>query len=174
MPIKKNLLTGSLHDPSYDVLRALAVLMVLSVHFAQNFSENRFFSILAPVFDLGKHGVKLFFVLSGYLMLRSLTNVIPNSKNYWRYIEKRFLRIYPAYIVSLVILYMFSEYDLVQLITHVFLVQTISAKTFGGINYAYWSLSVEFIIYFFLPYFIWRKTTSSISKFSLIVIALSA
>lgn len=174
MPIKRNLFTGTLRDQKFDVLRAIAVLMVLSVHFAQNYSENRFFSILAPAFDLGKHGVKLFFVLSGYLMLRSLRNVIPNSKNYWRYIGKRFLRIYPAYIVSLVIFYMFSEHDFVQLITHVFLVQTYSAKTFGGINYAYWSLSVEFIIYFILPYFIWRRTTNNIPKFTLMVIALSA
>lgn len=174
MPIKRNALTGGLRNQKYDVLRAIAVLMVLSVHFAQNFSGNRFFSLSAPIFDLGKHGVKLFFVLSGYLMLRSLTNVIPTSKNYWRYIGKRFLRIYPAYIFSLVIFYIFSEHDLVQLLTHVFLVQTYSARTFGGINYAYWSLSVEFIIYFFLPYFIWKRTRNNIFKFSLMIIAASA
>lgn len=130
-----------------DKLRAIAALGVVTVHFFQTYSNNEFISKYYPIAEIGKHGVPVFFALSGYL----LTNRNSINQSIRVFAVKRFLRIYPAYFICLAILCAITKPSFVQILTHIFLVHMIFGVTFGAINYPFWSLSVETFYYVFIP-----------------------
>ncbi|WP_017260232.1 acyltransferase family protein [Pedobacter arcticus] len=78
-----------------DLLRALAILMVLAFHLTQMF----FGHVIADgaLFNLGKYGVNVFFVLSGYLVgsIYYKRDIVSNTTFWFR----RFIRTYPPYLV---------------------------------------------------------------------------
>jgi peptidoglycan/LPS O-acetylase OafA/YrhL len=98
------LATASLasHRPQLDALRALAVVAVLLVHFWP----------ALPGF--GQEGVRLFFVLSGFLITsqlldgRAALGVQAPASRRWRvigrFVARRALRIFPAYYLLLIVL----------------------------------------------------------------------
>ena len=116
---------------------------------------------------LGKHGVYLFFVLSSYLLDRQIAlNVMQNKADtrYWlNYLLRRFLRIYPLYLICLCVHFMMTKADisyalnmnLKDVLRHLLLMD--------GKIYL-WSIPVEFkyyllspiIMYFFHRILKWR------------------
>lgn len=159
----------------YDVLRGLAIFMVFSVHAGQQFLGESRFSDLNSFLDAGKHGVAFFFFLSGALLAHSLRKVSVSKTNYLKYLLKRLLRIYPAYFISLIVLTVISAPSLQDFLQHLFLVHSLDFRTFGSINYPYWSLSVEFLIYLIIPLLLWLTKDSSrmTALTSLIIISLT-
>lgn len=88
---------------SLEGLRALAISLVFWVHYHALFMSKlpasswiRHASDLCAAF--GNAGVDLFFVLSGYLIYRS---VMQTGSSYSRFIKRRFQRIYPVFGVVL-------------------------------------------------------------------------
>lgn len=90
--------------PALDGLRGLAILLVLFHHFNLLHPAGRVEQALINLFDLGKHGVDLFFVLSGFL----ITGILLDSRgrpHYFRsFYARRTLRIFPLYYLLLVLL----------------------------------------------------------------------
>jgi len=81
-----------------DLLRALAILLVIYFHTTQmvygKVIDNK------AIYNLGKFGVNFFFVLSGFLITRIyLKDITIHPGKFW---AKRFLRIYPPYIITLI------------------------------------------------------------------------
>ncbi|CAN2170419.1 COG1835 Predicted acyltransferases [Candidatus Nanopelagicaceae bacterium] len=132
--------------------------MVLAVHLGQQFFSNSKYSSLNSLLDLGKHGVAFFFFLSGTLLAISLRQANYSVSNYKRFILKRLLRIYPAYLFSLIILSSAQNVSQSDFLQHLFLLHSLQSQTFGSINYPYWSLSVEFLAYLIFPFLIWIKS----------------
>lgn len=130
-----------------DLLRGIAALGVLIVHLSQSYSNIPVIDAISPTLDMGKHGVAVFFTLSGYLLTRSFWNN-PNLKSY---AVSRVRRIYPAYIFCVLILVYIHPVGYFQILTHVLLIHFITAESFGSINYPFWSLSIEFVYYLLLP-----------------------
>jgi peptidoglycan/LPS O-acetylase OafA/YrhL len=139
------------HFASLDGLRGIAVLFVLISHL----SNNQL--LLLPYVNFGgsgKYGVYLFFVLSSYLLDRQIAKAMLLEKataRFWiNYFFRRFLRIYPLYLLVLVINYTMSEngnalfIDLssTELWQHIILQEGYSV---------FWSIPVEFKYYFFSP-----------------------
>lgn len=91
--------TGENRIDSLDVLRGIAILMVIVSH--HTVAKNKFLSFL----NLG-HGVDLFFVLSGFLI--GMTALL-GSGRFKVFVVKRSLRIYPLYFVNLLLIF-FSCY----------------------------------------------------------------
>jgi peptidoglycan/LPS O-acetylase OafA/YrhL len=85
----------------FDILRGLAVVMVFLVHAGQQYLNGSRFSEINSFLDTGKHGVAIFFFISGALLGSSLRGVAASSMNYFKYISKRLFRIYPAYLMTL-------------------------------------------------------------------------
>lgn len=75
-----------------DVLRIIAAVMVLSVHIGQCVGIN---------LDAGAYGVKLFFIISGYLSMKSF----PRYSNAKSYYISRVKRILPPYYICLSLVY---------------------------------------------------------------------
>jgi len=97
-------MTALRYNPKLDGLRCLAVFGVLPVHFV---AESRFLQYI----DTGNLGVKLFFVLSGYLITSSLLDYRDRvERGQWTirqallaFYARRFLRLSPVYFAYLML-----------------------------------------------------------------------
>jgi len=157
-------------------LRGIAAFFVIVSHtvratevsYRPGDEESHFF--ILSLFDLGSFGVVLFFALSGCTLYLSNYDKV-GYKNILIFYSKRFFRIWPAFIVSLVVYigfsYVFiSEYGvrkeywveaqfysditIKNLISYVCLIFNITGPS-GCFNNAYWSLPVEFQYYLIFP-----------------------
>lgn len=132
-------------------MRGIAVLLVILSH--ASLDKVYLFSG-ADFSGMGKPGVFLFFVLSAYLLDRQIivgfVNGKANAKFWANYFLRRFLRIFPLYIIALLAFYacfragIKSSWikDLPTIWRHLTLQQGL------GI---FWSIAVEFKYYFISP-----------------------
>lgn len=148
--------TPSAKFESLDTLRGFAALSVFIFHFHTSFKDLAFTGFLSLFGSAGHVGLDIFFVLSGFLIFRSIYLHGVNKQ----YFVRRFLRIAPIYYFSLAIVllfidhsYFFSSEGWRNILSHLLFLQSFSSQTYYGINPVLWSLSVELIFYLFLPIF---------------------
>ena len=138
------------HNPALDGLRGWAVLLVLFGHaFNQGIAPLGAGSLLVR----GKIGVYLFFIISAYLLDRQIIRVWREGrgdKAYWRYYaSRRFLRIYPPFVLALFVYRVANSVGLPvvihapsEIIEHLFLVRG---------DHIFWSIPTEFLYYLLSP-----------------------
>jgi peptidoglycan/LPS O-acetylase OafA/YrhL len=147
-----------------EALRGVAALTVLAEHaWALSVDPIRPGGAELPLYrlvgGLGSWGVLLFFMLSGYLL----------ADTFWRtekadlrvYAIRRFFRIAPAYYVNVAILFLFlaapgllfSSQGVKQVLANLTFTQHLSAGTTSSfnVNGALWTLTIEMMLYLFLP-----------------------
>lgn len=100
----------SQRNHSMEGIRAFAVLLVFITHYLYIYEawipKNSVSSIIAGAFiNIGHSGVDLFFVLSGYLIYGTL---IQKKRKLLPYFKRRIERIYPTFLVILVIYLLLS------------------------------------------------------------------
>jgi peptidoglycan/LPS O-acetylase OafA/YrhL len=182
------------HVPALDGMRGLAILLVMTFHFAWVASPvGRPTKILTFFMNFGWTGVELFFVLSGFL----ITGILLDSKRkpaYFRnFYARRALRIFPLYFgilaVTLLVLPHFVPYDTpaLQLVLHdQWALWTYSANVSEALRHGQhvwdaewlrlgvlWSLAVEEHFYFVWPMLVFLLPQRSMLKLSLALVALS-
>ena len=86
-----------------DALRGLAALAVCAFHFIVCFTVANQFQWLNALADLGKHGVEVFFVISGFVIPQSMWAAGYRLTDFGRFMAKRMLRLYPPYVASIVV-----------------------------------------------------------------------
>ena len=145
---------------SLDGLRGFAALIVVLSHTS---NSGMYFIPFLDLRGIGKSGVFLFFILSSFLLTLPLLDkgnkilTAPVMIHYW---QRRFFRIYPLYILYLILGLMttsvFSSFfgktnfgipfslNFYDFIHHIFLLDG------KGVT---WSIAVEFKFYFILPFF---------------------
>jgi peptidoglycan/LPS O-acetylase OafA/YrhL len=131
-----------------DGLRGIAILLVLFSHA----SKYKFF--IHPFFNfngMGKYGVYLFFILSAYLLDRQIALAIINrTENFWgNYFLRRFLRIYPLFIIALIV-HLFLSFNGVNTVINTWGDVFTHVTLQKGLN-IFWSIPVEFKYYFISP-----------------------
>lgn len=155
-----------------DELRGAAVLYVLAYHclfwpfkitqlpWAQDGGFRSLevpveFLVLSPI-SLGWGGVAIFFVVSGFCIHLSYLR----TPNYRIFYWKRFWRIFPPYLIALLL---FLTSDIVrgqidlksqagfQFSTHFFLIHNFWKETHFGVNPSFWSVAVEVQLYAVYP-----------------------
>jgi len=158
-------------------LRGFAALFVIVSHSnratdVKYLSEDQISDLyLYSLFDMGSFGVVLFFVLSGCTLYISNANKVSNYAEIKQFYVKRFFRIWPAFVVSLVFYMLFSlvfayfyiepqghwiekqfltEYSVKDVLAYVTLTFNVTGPS-GLFNNAYWSLPVEFQYYLIFP-----------------------
>jgi peptidoglycan/LPS O-acetylase OafA/YrhL len=165
---------GRERQPGLDLLRALAIIVVVIYH-AALFG----FKLPGRVDRFGWIGVDLFFVLSGYLIGGQLLAPLACDQrmNLGRFFARRSLRIVPAYFVVLAIYFLlpsWREYpDMAQpLWKFILSVQNIALH--GGTSFSHaWSLAVEDQFYLALPFlllFLYHRPSSAVVVPCLLVI----
>lgn len=140
-----------------DALRAIAALLVVWLHVTQSYAkidgagmvDGRWLASVAQDFDIGRMGVAMFFVISGFVIPFSLRMDRPAPIG--TFLIKRFFRIYPAYWLSIP----FSAFAAWWLwgrpfgvgdflVNFTLLQDVVGAKPASGV---YWTLLVEIAFY---------------------------
>src|SRR5213596_1400050 len=144
---------GRERQPGLDLLRALAIIVVVIYH-AALFG----FKLPGRVDRFGWVGVDLFFVLSGYLIGGQLLAPLAREKSIklGSFFARRVLRIMPAYFVILAVYFLlppWREYpDMAQPLWK-FLLSVQNIALHGGTAFSHaWSLAVEDQFYLCLPF----------------------
>lgn len=132
-------------NPVIEGLRGLGALMVLTHHYTYNLSSEWYSA--ANGLHFFHNGVDLFFVITGFLFAPFF--LADKRMDSSAFLVRRFFRIYPLYILSLV-LYTLTAVDSYPsfslFIEHVFLLQTLpyhSLQETSAISLVYWTLAVE-------------------------------
>ena len=118
---------------------------------------------------LGWTGVAVFFVLSGFVIHHSQVRAGPGPMDVTAYAGRRFLRIYPPYLLAAVV---FAAVDfwaggadrtavLRQLLYHATLLHNLRADTYWGLDGSLWSLAVEVQCYALYPLLWWVRRRST-------------
>jgi peptidoglycan/LPS O-acetylase OafA/YrhL len=164
------------HLARIDVLRAIAILLVIGCHFFPYVTGQWDFfwrGLWRNVQDVqtpltwflyplawGWSGVSLFFVISGFCIHHSFLKHEETGGGTFlkKFFWKRFWRIYPPYFVALIVFYFLMLRHPETKVTasdfwlHVFLLHNFSGTTFlGNINGSFWSLAVEAQFYLLFP-----------------------
>lgn len=141
----------------FDTLRGFAAMLVAMGHCY--WVSNFVFGSIAtpPAITHATKGVPMFAVLSGFLIYRS-TLSIESLSNLRAYAIRRFFRIYPVYLLGIVLCLLFGQYAGSQYFTAtgLFVSDLFMFPIFfwpgGFANPPTWSLYVEVMFYAFLPF----------------------
>ncbi|WP_308380651.1 acyltransferase family protein [Serratia marcescens] len=129
-----------------DAIRGIAALSVVIAHFivpiygAENF-------VFSHVLDIGKIGVVLFFIISGFIIPFSFRRENGGVKAFF---ISRFFRLYPGYWFSLLLFIVVSyflgkQFPWYQILANTTMVQTaMGVKDIVGV---YWTLFIEIVFY---------------------------
>ena len=145
--------------PQLDALRAFAVGAVLVHHLLDPELLPEFIVDLSP----GLLGVKLFFVLSGFLITGILLRARPGpGDSAWhvarQFYMRRFLRIFPLYYFVIGVMLLLGVQDVKDhvwsLLTYTFNFDVAFQGWYPGTVAHFWSLAVEEQFYLFWPFLI--------------------
>lgn len=150
-----------------DLLRAMAIILVLLYHFPRNDHEQ----VVKAICYFGWAGVDLFFALSGFLIASSVFETIVNRNNFEvrAFYIKRIFRTLPSYYIVL-----FLEYYLYRpqgsIANYLIFLQGYNKFTFFSVS---WSLCIEEHFYFFFPLIIYFISKSKNIFKNILIVFLS-
>lgn len=123
-----------------DGLRGVAALMVMVFHFGY------------PSVDAFKHGVFIFFVVSGFVICHSLRDTPIGLRSAGRFIGRRIVRLDPPYWATLAVCAFFVRAPLDSIVAHLFYLQSLLGYTdIIGVG---WTLCIE--VQFYLSFLVLR------------------
>ena len=133
-----------------DALRGIAAMMVVLYHYTTRYNELYTHQVELPfAFDIGKYGVQLFFMISGFVIFLTL-----NKTKYTQdFIASRFSRLFPAYWVAILLTFtivsIFSlpgrETEASEMLLNLTMLQKwFYVKNVDGV---YWTLAYELSFY---------------------------
>lgn len=148
---------------SLAALRGLAILLVIVGHFAPS-GLTRLLG--TPALSLMAYGgVILFFVLSGFLMDRTLAA----DRNLISYVIRRMARILPLYWVSLLVAFALGAWTLRDLALNAsFLVPLARSELMSGV---YWTLYIEVLFYALAPLLVYAGDRTIVVSLYLVIAA---
>jgi|688.fasta_scaffold62938_5 peptidoglycan/LPS O-acetylase OafA/YrhL len=175
------------------LLKGLVCIWVLLFHIKTEITLNEN-SFLWSVFSKGYLGVDFFFILSGFVITINYKNRINSLHEVKFFLKKRFYRLYPLHIYSLLVVIFFSllydllifdfnliklkylsndsSYDISSLVYNFFLIHSLGIDNKLSWNIPSWSISTEFLSYLFFSLYILFKN-KLISKIILFITILS-
>ncbi|MBR9873066.1 MAG: acyltransferase [Vibrionaceae bacterium] len=135
-----------------DGLRGIAALFVVLYHFFYRYNEiyGHNFEIYS-MFYYGKFGVHLFFIISGFVIIKSVEN-----STFFEFAKSRFLRLYPIYWVCMIITFLCVSIFTLEGREVTFLQATMNLLMFQtylkvpNVDGVYWTLAVELNFYFII------------------------
>jgi len=140
-----------------DALRGIAVLLVIWLHVSEVYKElspsvkekGLFLYDLAWTMNVGRIGVVIFFSISGFVLLKSIKG--DKLKGTKTFIIRRFLRLYPAFWVSV----LFGIFTMQLVGENISFEKIVANLTMLPLMFnqdmilgLYWTLEVEWIFYF--------------------------
>ncbi len=131
----------------------------------------------------GYLAVQTFFILSGFVMATSYRGSNWRRKDLVNYFAARFARIYPVYILSLLVVSKFILDSMMRptrtpghkatlLVQYAFVLQGWFGDLGVGWNTPAWTLSCEFFFYLFFPLlFLWLRNAGKTTQFTVLAVS---
>lgn len=140
-----------------DLMRVLAILLVLAAHTLWIYQD--YSNLLTKAINFsGFIGVELFFVLSGFLIGKSLLRLFLNPDYNWKFasifLRRRWFRIMPNYLFVLILniaVFSYLGYVIVDPWKYFFFLQNLYHPMLPFFPES-WSMSIKEIPYFILPF----------------------
>lgn len=155
--------------------RAVGVIIVILGHFKLTLEKGNFFHEILRVTVFAELGVKIFFLLSGFLITSLLLKekIITKKINVVNFFIRRFLRICPALYLYLVIVALINYYLELKMTSDHFLGPILYLYNFGLFQNNWltghtWSLAVEEQFYFIWPFLL--KSTNKLPAVCLTIL----
>jgi len=141
---------------SVQYLRGLAALGVVFCHYGSSLEAH---PILSSFFSFGQTGVSVFFLISGFIIVYSLSESNYRPHQFFTFLLKRSIRIDPSYYVAILLtLLLFAILSHIpsykgnpisfipgQFVAH--LLYIVPFKKFDFYDHVFWTLCVEFQFY---------------------------
>ena len=165
------------YDYALDGLRGLAAIWVAYSHiFYFKFALDPEYHPTLPVgylFNAAHGGILIFFTLSGYVI--GLTNQLPFSRtNAIGYLLRRFIRLYPIYVIAIILGILSDPTDTWKTIVGNFLFLQVAVSALLKGNGVLWTLHYEVVYYIvFLAVWYFRPKVIPLMVGALIVAFLS-
>ncbi len=160
------------HYPWLDLLRAVAIILVIYRHYAgRGFKMVAGDSLFSDITLWTSSGVELFFALSGFLIGgQIIEGLMKENFSFKVFFIKRFWRIFPPYYVSLLVVSVFffaglEDWNVVALpgnatsgqfleivFVHILYIQNYLVDNYLRLPSTYWSLAVEEQFYLTIPF----------------------
>jgi peptidoglycan/LPS O-acetylase OafA/YrhL len=137
-----------------DVLRGLAILMVILIHVGTN---NLIQGSIRNFTEYGSRGVQLFFIVSAFTLFRSVSKKF-NAKSFY---IRRFARIAPMFFLALIFYAIIGYFGLWKwrneggVSTYILIIPFLHGLSPYGYNSLVpggWSVACEFLFYYSLPF----------------------
>ena len=157
--------------PALTGVRFLAAWYVVLFHAYPGLARRYPLPKLLEIFlSNGYLAVGLFFLLSGFILAYTYEGQIEGTSNWLRFWEARFARIYPVYLLSLVLSYWFTTgLHLGTRFAVIGMVQAwnpLNPDMAGAWNYPAWTLSAEAFFYLCFPFVVpWMSRRSNRALF---------
>jgi peptidoglycan/LPS O-acetylase OafA/YrhL len=162
------------HIDKIDILRGIAILLVLLYHsqlvlfphfeeVGQRDTKNVILNLIPTAY--GWIGVQLFLVISGFLIHLGFLSR-NGSLNLVSFYSRRFWRIYPPYLIFLLLFFatelgmkyhLNNTEALKDLFVHLLFIHTFIARYYFSINPSFWSLALEMQLYLIYPIFLFMR-----------------
>jgi peptidoglycan/LPS O-acetylase OafA/YrhL len=179
------------HLDFLDGIRGLAAVYVVFHHamlsLPQPFGTTTLERLLRKAGGFGHYSVDIFIVLSGYCLM--LPQLKRNELDVVQFLERRALRILPSYYLAgaLALLLIHTvigaksgtHWDLAipvtsrDLVTHLFLVHDWFVESAAKINHVFWSIGVEWKIYFTFPLLLLVRRRIGAAKMAIMALVVS-
>lgn len=144
----------SSYSPAFDLYRSIAVLSVVFGHFVLYHPDMPLWARLPLLLPIN-YGVPIFFLISGYLLAGSYLSIQSKTPGIGgaaaAFYRTRLFRIYPAYLVWLVVFWFLGPRDHMDLMVHLLNIHNAFPAYCHSINAVFWSLAVEFQWYIAAP-----------------------
>lgn len=142
--------------PQISFTRFIAATIVVFYHFGLPYIPTSL-TIFRSFVERGNEAVNYFFFLSGYIMVIAYEKEVvqTNKIDALRYLSRRFVRLYPVYLLALLATLLINSYSHSfnlspqRFASEVLLIQSWLGKS--SMNFPGWSLSVELVFYLIFP-----------------------
>ncbi|WP_344828057.1 acyltransferase [Chryseobacterium ginsenosidimutans] len=130
--------------------RFVAAMAIVISHFNKELFLYKI-NYISDIFLRANVGVSYFFILSGFIMIVAYHK--KTQINYLDYYRNRFARIYPLYVVGVLLLLVtrYSDFNFYKVFLYLFGIQSWIPGDALVLNFPGWSISVEFLFYLIFP-----------------------
>ena len=145
-----------------DLLRALTIIIIIWVFHISNYSSVDYIS---NEFDFILYiSLGIIIYISGYFLSKHNPNLDTKEK-VMTFARKRLLRIYPLYLIALLLFILTYDMDTFEILSHVFLVNTIIGNSVETL----WFVSMICLFYFLFPLIVYYSSIKKVILRSLII-----
>lgn len=151
--------------------RFIAAIAIVISHFNKDLFLYKT-KYISDIFLRANVGVSYFFILSGFIMIIAYHK--KDKIDYLEYYKNRFARIYPLYIIGLLLYFTtrFTNFSFYKLFLYFFGFQSWIPGEVLVLNFPGWSISVEFLFYLVFPFlynYFYSKQNKSIWVVGIII-----